>query len=652
MSVPNFLVQALKMADRGIPVSFFHAGEKGNTELGWQNLATASAEEIVRRVGNDERKNYGCVAKAVPNGFVFLDDDGGIREEYEQAHGPLVPTLKVRSCNGSFHYYFKHSAASLAYHAAENKAYIGEAKYDEAGRGELWSLRMNNAYVVGPGSVVPNKQGVDSEYQVVFDAPIAEIPDTLLTFLTDRCRRKTDFKPSPTVSGDKIPYGQHDTELTRIAGLLRRDGIEEEALAYALMEICEKRCEGYGSDYDQMCKKIAHSICKHPAGTSDGGILFNGKKSGESQSSPAPATVDVSTWRDYFKTIAELESGGVRMLIDGFLPEGTDFIGALSGHGKTWVALSIVKALTTGKPFLGSFNVPKAIPCLYLIPESSGRAFRARAIKFGIPANNPELFLCRTISEGKTLLLNDLILAEAVRKMKPVVFLDTAIRFSTAVDENNALQNKRLVDDIIALRQAGALSVIGIHHSTKSSANEKMTLENALRGTGDLGAMCDAVYSIRRDEAIYNNGNGPNEIQIECVKPRDFEPPKPFKIAATYRKDGGELVSYIDTTGDLALLEPEAVQFGLDSRVINMIVADPGCSRPEIAETLGIQEWTVRKITQRLGWIKSRRTGSKWERTGTPRQENAPKMVQTAAATPSPGVADAERSLFADAKVA
>jgi len=607
MTTPNFLVEALKMAERGIPVSFFHAGEKGNTAIGWQNLATTSSEEIVGRVGDAERMNYGCVAKASPDGYLFLDDDGGIRQEFEKIHGPLAPTLKVKSCNGSFHYYFKHSAASLAYHALVNKAYISEAKKDETGKGELWSLRMHNAYVVGPGSIVPNNQDIDTEYKISWDGPIAEIPDSLLSFLTERYS-KTNFKPSPTVTGDKIPYGKHDTELCRIAGRLRHDGIEEESLAYALIESCEKRCVGYGSDYQDMCKKIAHSICKHPVGDFDRLVL--GTK-------PAEAVAAPPNWRDYFKTISELESGGVRMLIDGFLPEGTDFFGALSGHGKTWFALSIVKALTTGDPFLGNFPVAKIIPCLYLIPESSGRAFKARAMKFGIPTDNPELFLCRTISEGPTLLLNDPILAEAVRNMKPVVFLDTAIRFSTAQDENSSLQNKKLVDDIIALRQAGAVSIIGIHHSTKSSANEKMTLENALRGTGDLGAMCDAVYAIRRDEAIYNNGNGPNEIQIECVKPRDFEPPKPFKIAATYRKDDGQIVSWIDTMGDFLMLESEAVQRSMDSRFLKMVIADPNCSRQEVSESLGIKEWTIRKMSQRLGWTKERTPGSRWERIKT-----------------------------------
>jgi len=36
--------------------------------------------------------------------------------------------------------------------------------------------------------------------------------------------------------------------------------------------------------------------------------------------------------------------GDVRMVLEGFMPEGTNLFGGLSGHGKTWIVLSIVRA--------------------------------------------------------------------------------------------------------------------------------------------------------------------------------------------------------------------------------------------------------------------------------------------------------------------
>ncbi|MGC2701756.1 MAG: AAA family ATPase [Candidatus Acidiferrales bacterium] len=260
-------------------------------------------------------------------------------------------------------------------------------------------------------------------------------------------------------------------------------------------------------------------------------------------------------WRQQFESVGELDSRGLQWLIEDFIPEGTIAIGALPGGYKTFFALSIARSLTTGKPFLSSFKVSKQVPVLYLIPESSSSAFRVRCIKMGIP-NDDSLFLCRTLSKGRTLLLDDPLLIEAVKEMgNPVVFLDTAIRFSQAEDENAAIDNQQLVNDIVKLRQLGARAVIAIHHSKKSMVNDDMNLDNVLRGTGDLAAMCDAAYGIKRDDRIFDNGNGPSQMLVVCVKPRDFEPPKPFVVQATYRENSdGTLHSYIDKQGDFVVL--------------------------------------------------------------------------------------------------
>ena len=325
--------------------------------------------------------------------------------------------------------------------------------------------------------------------------------------------------------------------------------------------------------------------------------------------------VDVGDWRSLFKSRDELDADDVRMLIDGFLPEGTSFIGALSGHGKTLMALSMAKALTTGQPFLGRFPVKDIVPVIYLIPESTGRAFRKRLERFGIP--NSDMFLCRTISEGAVLALDHPQLLEAIRALKPVVFLDTAIRFTQSTDENAAMQNKQLNDDIIALRAAGAVAVIGVHHSTKGSRTEAMGLENVLRGTGDLGAMCDAVYGIRRDETLYDNANGPNEIDVVCVKPRDFDPPRPFRIAATIKKDN-KIVSVIDRDGDFSFIEGLAIQEERDQRLVNFLLANNTVSRKDLAEEFHMTEWKVRQLAKKLGWTKSEGPRGLWVRVQTP----------------------------------
>src|SRR4029077_10174448 len=313
--------------------------------------------------------------------------------------------------------------------------------------------------------------------------------------------------------------------------------------------------------------------------------------------------VDPKDWRSQFRKVSELQDGGVRMLVKGFLPEGTTFFGGLPGQAKTLTALSLAKALTTQQPLFGCFEIPEKHSVLYLVPESSGAAFKTRLQKFGIP-DDDGLFLCRTLSEGPTLRLNDPIIHEVVKQMKPVVILDTAIRFSGSQDENDRIQNTELVNDIIRLREMGAPAVIGIHHATKSSRNEEINLENSLRGTGDLAAMCDAVYGIRRDEKLYENGNGPLEFDVVCVKPRDFDPPKPFRLAATFKNETGVLISNIDEKGDFVLVDKASEQFEQDSRVARLVTANPQIGLREVGESLGYSKDKALRILTRLGYKK------------------------------------------------
>lgn len=62
-------------------------------------------------------------------------------------------------------------------------------------------------------------------------------------------------------------------------------------------------------------------------------------------------------------------------------------IGALAGHGKTFILLSIAKALLTGKgtKLWNIFDVEEsAVRVLYLIPESTLAPFKHRLKLFGL----------------------------------------------------------------------------------------------------------------------------------------------------------------------------------------------------------------------------------------------------------------------------
>lgn len=314
-----------------------------------------------------------------------------------------------------------------------------------------------------------------------------------------------------------------------------------------------------------------------------------------------------ATWRKRFHTVEELPEGEPVMPIAGILPEGVTFLGANSGHGKTWMALAMSRSLIAGRKFLGVWDVPAPVNVLYLCPEMNARTFKRRCKRFGIGGDR---FRCMTISDGVALNLADPLLRAAIRELKPILFLDTAIRFSSADDENSASENaKGLAPAIFALIHAGARAVVCLHHRAKgASLAEELTLENCLRGTTDLGAVCDAVYGLQFDRgdasaAYLRESKKVLRLFVRCVKSRDFHAPDDFRV---------QLEPFIDEIGDMAVVAESEVEWVSDAqKVERTIEADPGASFREIEKRTGVHKDRIKKLAGERGWHQTKGDGWK-----------------------------------------
>lgn len=312
--------------------------------------------------------------------------------------------------------------------------------------------------------------------------------------------------------------------------------------------------------------------------------------------SPAviPTNANPPKWRAFFKSLDQMQQGEPRFLISNFLPEGgATFLAGLSGAGKTWLALSIVKSLVTGQPFVGEFKVPETVPVLYLIPESNEWAFRRRVDKMRIPSNE-KMFLCRTMTDGVAPRLNNPDLLEAVKSLRPVVFLDTMARFNEAKDENSNSENRRFSEGIFGLLQSGACAVVILHHAPKSAAGQEMTLENMLRGSGDIGAMAETVYGIK----VINEEKF--RILVKNLKPRPFEenPPAPFVLQGRpYINEEGDFRYFLDEGGS-----PKDMKE--DEEFLWAVRTFPTASYEKIRQETRIPKNKVAKVADRCGWHK------------------------------------------------
>lgn len=331
-------------------------------------------------------------------------------------------------------------------------------------------------------------------------------------------------------------------------------------------------------------------------------------------------------WMREFRGVDELEgSGTVKMYIEEFLPEGITLICGLPKEGKSFLALSVAKALTSGKPLFGNprFSVPETVPVLYLAAESGDGALKLRCEKFGISKDKMK-FIARTLTQGPMFGLDDSNIESVVRTMHPVVILETLIRFNEGTDEDDATESRKLAQAIFRLIAFGAKAVIGIHHSRKD-VKANPTKESAVRGSGDSLAMTDAVWLVLQDEKLFQGGKGPNEIDVSGWG-RDFTP-WPMRLALTQKAPRNlspytltyapGIISCIDTTGDFKWVDRQEQQQELSQVVEGLITGEPSITREKLVEKTGATEWEIKSTLKRLGYYRpkgGKKGAGPWEK--------------------------------------
>jgi hypothetical protein len=304
-------------------------------------------------------------------------------------------------------------------------------------------------------------------------------------------------------------------------------------------------------------------------------------------------------WRPLFHTRAEIENAPpLRFAIDGFLQEeGITLIGGLAGHGKTLCMLSMVRALLEHGALFTKFQALRpAERVLYLIPEAGIGPFSARLRTFRLLDYVGNRLFVQTLSAKNPLTLSDPRLLKAAEGAD--IFLDTAIRFMQG-DENDASEQRAFAESLFNLQAAGARTITGAHHSPKAfSKDTVMTLENVLRGSGDIGAMLCTAWGLKQVDSSTNS------IYVANVKPRDFQPCEPFIIQGR---------PSLDQTGYFEMTHPPGFAGSLSDHAANVgrpAMADKdqkaararemktqGASYREIAKQLGVSVGTV------SGWL-------------------------------------------------
>jgi hypothetical protein len=289
--------------------------------------------------------------------------------------------------------------------------------------------------------------------------------------------------------------------------------------------------------------------------------------------------------------------------IDGFLQEaGVTLIGGLPGHGKTLVMLAMAKALLEELPLFGHelFTVPRpAQRVLYLIPESSLGPFRSRLELFRLQEHvRSDRLLVRTLSSREHVSLDDVRLLKAAEDAD--VFLDTAVRFMDG-SENDVESARPFANTLFRLLSIGARSITGAHHAPKGfEGQDYMTLENILRGSGDIGAMLSTAWGVRQVDPDRN------ALYVQNVKPRDFQPCLPFLLEGRPHLDNTGRFLMTHKPGEARELREYLTRRNRggrpaltdkDDKVRQAVeMKREGASIRKIAETIGVSKSTADRL--------------------------------------------------------
>lgn len=290
----------------------------------------------------------------------------------------------------------------------------------------------------------------------------------------------------------------------------------------------------------------------------------------------------INSWLQ-IPTLERLPQENVSWAVEGIIPAGVVLWAGESGSYKTWLSLWLAKAVNEGRDFLGRKTVRR--PILYLDRENPLALIRERCSILEIGSS--EAFrLWGSWETDQPPTIGDRRLLEIARTEKPLIVFDSFIRFHTA-DENSATEMGRIMAEIRALANAGAVVILQ-HHKPKADGTQ-------YRGSSDIKAGVDAAFAVSYQKEQ-------ETLTFQCFKNRFGDEPT---ITIKPQLDSGKP---FEVTQDQALRrEQEAEQ------ILHKIIEDrPGVNQGEIVERAGLPVHKTRLILKR-------REGTLWRTEQGPR---------------------------------
>jgi hypothetical protein len=292
--------------------------------------------------------NVGVAMGNLPR-LIGLDPDGPAGEArlQEMSGGDLPPTLEFRTPGGG---------RRLLYRIPDGADFRPTA--EAIGKGDELRFLAHGSQTVMP----PSRHVSGGRYAWVSGRGPGEIeaaaaPAWLVAHMTARSSKD---RLETIAAGEVIPEGTRDSRLTRMAGVMRERGFDEEAIVAAL-RVTNERCDPPLPE--QQVRKIARSVSKYSPNPYLDTVIrteCNGKAAHEA--------LDVEEILGLGLTpMSNLQPQPLRWLVPGYLPLGKlVLLAGDGGHGKSTITLHVAARLSVGALPFGLIGGPRE-PCSSLL---------------------------------------------------------------------------------------------------------------------------------------------------------------------------------------------------------------------------------------------------------------------------------------------
>lgn len=402
---------------------------------------------------------------------IDIDHDGGkfgdeSLSQLEDEHGLLPDTWEALTGRGGRHIYFGCDDPAVT---------VGTNIRDGI------DFRGSGGYVVAPPSIHENGHRYEWEAgHSPADTPLAPLPDWLHEImLAGTAKART----APAEIPEAIKDGERNHQLFKAACSLRAKGLTEKEITAAVMTMNIERCRPPLSDREVTA--ICESAAKYERG-------------GGTQKRPKVIPADVFSAFGFYSVpdLSEEEKKPPEFIIEGMLPCGMTFLSGAPKIRKSFLALQLAIAVSSGVPFLGHKTRQCDVAYLDLEGSKSRISFRTSQMSVEIPHN---VFVTNSVKERLADGLVDMI--RELHHQRPqirLVIIDTFSRSRGSFKASGANAydaDVALLEPIQRMALEENIAILFVHHDKKGASFQSDSFER-LSGTMGISGSADAVWNL------------------------------------------------------------------------------------------------------------------------------------------------------------